>query len=128
MAGDKRSLVVNIITAATVLAVGTIAGGVALVPYLQEQGDITLVSFQRSLVLGLLLVSSFSYVAVIVLSVPSFISAGQGQWNRLNLAVFILVIQGASSASVALQFFWSLLIGDYTEGPTAPDVKLVVPD
>lgn len=116
---DQRLLVLNLLTTSTILVIGTAAGGIALIPYLQGHGEFTLAGFQRLTVLGLLFVSSLSYLSVIASATPAFLMIGERQNARLNMATAFLAIQATTSGGVLLVVFWSLLIGNYTEGTTA---------
>ena len=54
---DDRPLALSILTTATILAIGTAAGGIALIPYLQGHGELTLENFQRISALALLFIT-----------------------------------------------------------------------
>ena len=69
--------------------------------------------------MGLLSVSSASYLCVLALMIPAFVMVGRRQAYRLNMAVAFLLFQGTTSGGVALTVFWSLLIADYTESVPA---------
>ena len=113
---DQQLAVLAILTTGTILAIGTGAAGIALIPYIQPgHGELTLVPFQRVSVLGLLLISSISYLAVLALGGSAFGATVQRRAARLESAINFLMLQGITSGGVVLTVFWSLLIGDYTE-------------
>ena len=114
-----------ILTTGTILAIGTGAAGIALIPYLQGHGELTLVKFQRLSVLGLLLASTASYFGVIAFGVPALVATIRQKVARLQLATLSLTIQATTSSGVVLTVFWSLLIGAYTESPsTSPSTPV----
>ena len=112
---DQRPLVLSLLSTSTILVIGTAAGGITLIPYLQGHGDLALAAFQRLTVLALLFVSSPSYLSVVALAAPAFVMTGERQGTRLNLATVFLAMQATTSGGVLLVVFWALLIGDYTE-------------
>ena len=125
---DHRTSILNIITAATILEVGTVAGGVAIIPYLQGNAGIVLSDIQRSVILPLLFISALSYFFVVAIVTTVFASTGRRQVAGLNISVFFLAIQVAASVAVPLQVFWSLIIGDYSEVPVLPNVNPECPN